>query len=271
MIQLTDVQFCVKKKEILKDITLNIKPGEKVAILGPNGCGKTTLVNIITANIQATAGNVERGQLERLDKTKVCYMMQHETLNKSIKVKEAIELFSKNKNNEYGQKLLNQFGIQHKANSYYRSLSGGEKQKLSLICSLQNQPTYFFVDEVTTGLDALSRNQLMDYFVDVVDETKTFVMVTHYLEEAEKACDRFIFMKDGRIAYDMQKSEMNVSGKSTFTLKDGTTIHVDQAEAESYMQSHFSEIATYEAKQTETLEALFQTIYGEEVLRNEHA
>lgn len=271
MIQLKNVQFRVREKEIIKNITLNIKPGEKVAILGPNGCGKTTLINIITGNIQATAGTVVRKQLAHLSKTKVCYMMQQETLNKSIKVKEALELFSENKQNSYGQKLLKQFGLDHKANSYYRSLSGGEKQKLSLICSLQNDPTYFFVDEVTTGLDAMSRNQLMDYFVDIIDEKKSFVMVTHYFEEAEQVCDRFIFIKDGVIAYDIQKGEMNTKDQSVFTLKTGKVVFVDATEAENYIQSHFAEIAAYEAKQTETLETLFQTIYGEKVMQNEHA
>lgn len=147
--------------------------------------------------------------------------------------------------------------------SSYRKLSGGEKQKLNLICSLQNNPQYFFVDEVTTGLDALSRQQLVEHFVDIVDETKTFVMVTHYLEEAEISCNRFIFIKEGRIIADMSKQTLQTGDKSIFTLEDGTEVILSQDKAEAFMRENFFQIMKYEAKGNTSLAGVFEKLYGE--------
>lgn len=261
MIKLKNVGFNASKRDILKNINLEIKPGERVAILGPNGCGKTTLVNVITENIKLTSGEMDLGDLKHLSKDKICYMMQHEELHKDMKVKEAIELFSSHNNKEKSNALLQEFGLSERANSLYRKLSGGEKQKLNLVCSLQNDPQYFFVDEITTGLDAMSRKQLIEHFLNIIDESKTFVMITHYLEEAEQACNRFVFIKNGMIIADMSKAEMTENAHCIFTLYDGEEIVVKEADAEAYMKENFAHIMKYEAKGNMSLENLFEKLY----------
>lgn len=129
MIKLENVCFSAAGKEILKQIHLEIKPGERVAILGPNGCGKTTLINVITENIKSSSGNIDRGQLAHLSKSKICYMMQHEEFHKDIKVKEAVELFRDIETpREQGQMLLKSLVWIHVCNRHIESYQG-EKNK----------------------------------------------------------------------------------------------------------------------------------------------
>lgn len=197
------------KTEVLKNITFDINKGDKVALLGNNGAGKTTLMNIINQSLKATSGNIDYGDM-KLDKKNTGYVMQNMSLPSEAKCSEIMELFAHDKESkDYGQKLMNQFKMTSFVNRRFRNLSGGQKQKLFLVSMLQNKPEYFFLDEITTGLDSESRAELFKFLSENPDvQNSTTVLVTHYIEEALQICDRFVIMKEGEIVANLKKSDL---------------------------------------------------------------
>jgi len=195
--------------QVLKDINLAIQKGERVAILGGNGSGKTTLLNLITASLKPTAGRIDFEDMA-INNQNSAYIMQHETLPDELKLSEVLQLFAKDKAAlNRGRELAEQFNLIRSSKKRFAQLSGGEKQKLLLISSLQNQPSYFFLDEITTGLDYNSREDLLDFLSKIFEtEGATLFLVTHYIEEALRLCNRFVVIKDGRIIEDFQKEEL---------------------------------------------------------------
>ena len=107
------------------------------------------------------------------------------------------------------KKLVKEFKIESYLRQRFSNLSGGQKQKLFLVSALQNSPEYFFLDEITTGLDSESRGELFKFLSSNLKvKNSTLLLVTHYLEEALQLCDRFIILKDGKIIADLQKSDL---------------------------------------------------------------
>ncbi|MCL2676399.1 MAG: ABC transporter ATP-binding protein [Streptococcaceae bacterium] len=197
------------KTEVLKNISLEIREREKIAILGSNGTGKSTLMNIINKTLTASSGNIDYEGMELTSKN-TAYIMQNMTLPNDAKVSEVIELFAQNqKNLENGKRLIKEFRMEDFLDRKYSSLSGGQKQKLFLVSAIQNQPEYFFFDEITTGLDSESREELFQFFSqDHHVQKTTLVLVTHYLEEALQICNRFVILKDGKITADLTKKDL---------------------------------------------------------------
>jgi ABC-2 type transport system ATP-binding protein len=208
-IKLTNVSLQIKKKIILNDINLTISEREKVAILGPNGAGKTTLINSIL-KMQPISKGIINNDFSKLDKWKVGYHMQDSMLNRLMTVQETIKLFLfYDKNEEYRKRLSNLLGINHLFNQRISSLSGGEKQRLLIFLTFQNEPNIIFIDEVTTGVDAKTRMTIVDFINEYIrNNNATSVFVTHYLEEADKLANRFIFMNEGNIIESGSREEL---------------------------------------------------------------
>lgn len=204
-ITLKDVSMSKKDKKILDHINLCIEEGQAVAILGPNGAGKTSLVHVMLKLNKVKEGLIEN-DFETLKPYEIGVHLQECKLNGLMKVKEIVKLFSFNKNTE---NLLEKYNLDDKLNQRIATLSGGEKQKLQLILAVQNNPKIIFLDEITTGLDVESRNNILNFLKNEVHKKgKTLVMVMHYLEEAEQLCDYYIFMKKGRIIERGNKEEL---------------------------------------------------------------
>lgn len=196
-ISLNGVNLEIKGKNILKDINLDIGEGESIAILGPNGAGKTTLINAILNLQKISQGNITN-DFESLPKYKVGFHSQEQAFNELMKVKEILDLFLFE--GEY-MSLVRKYGLEHNLNQRVRELSTGEYKKLALILLLENDPDIIFVDEITTGLDALTRRQVLDFMKKELKNTgKTVIMVTHYLEEVIEVSEKLIFLKNGEIA-----------------------------------------------------------------------
>lgn len=195
-ISLKDVSLEIKGKSILKNINLDISEGESVAILGPNGAGKTTLINIIL-NLQGISQGTVRNDFESLPKHKVGFHSQEQSFNRLMKVKEILDLFLFE--GEY-MSLVRKYGLEGNLNQKIGELSTGEHKKLALILLLENDPDIIFVDEITTGLDALTRGQVLDFMKNELKSTgKTVIMVTHYLEEVNEVSEKLIFLNNGEI------------------------------------------------------------------------
>ncbi|MFC4651322.1 ABC transporter ATP-binding protein [Lactococcus nasutitermitis] len=197
------------KTEVLKDISLEIKTGEKIALLGSNGTGKSTLMNIINQSLAPTSGKISYGEMH-LTPENTGYIMQNMTLPSDARGIEIMRLFAHDKIAvAKGAELVKNFRMTDFITRKISQLSGGQKQKLFLISALQNQPDYFFLDEITTGLDSESRTELFEFLSenDAVKQATT-VLVTHYMEEALQLCERFIILKDGKIAADLTKNDL---------------------------------------------------------------
>ena len=193
-----------RKKSILSDISLSIKKGEKVAILGPNGCGKTTLINVALGLIRPTEGTVQK-ITDILAPYQVGVHLQEQKYNGLMTVRELLDLllFS----GSYSE-LIEKYNLFPILDKRLSTLSGGEKQKVYLTAVFENNPEVFVLDEFTTSLDLDNQEYTVGYLKEGIAENKTIILVTHHFQEAELLCDRLIFLKDGRIIEDGLVSDL---------------------------------------------------------------
>ena len=191
--------------EAIKGVDFEIQPGEVFGLLGPNGAGKTSTVEILEGLRPRTGGEVSvlgfdpDKQKERLkDRIGVC--LQATNLPDKMKVEEALSLFSAFYTRSVDPKdLLRRLQLQEKHDAYYTTLSGGQKQRLALALALLNDPALLFLDEPTTGLDPQVRAEIHSLLEELRNEKRTILLTTHYIEEAERLCDRVAIMDQGKI------------------------------------------------------------------------
>ncbi len=191
--------------QAVKGIDFEIQPGEAFGLLGPNGAGKTTTVEILEGLRPRTAGQVtvlgfdpdsQRQQLK--DRIGVC--LQATNLPEKIRVREAMQVFASfYSRNVDLNKLLQRLQLEEKRDAFYGTLSGGQKQRLALALALINDPQLVFLDEPTTGLDPQVRVEIHSLLEELKREHRTILMTTHYIEEAERLCDRVAIVDEGRI------------------------------------------------------------------------
>lgn len=196
---------------VLKDINLSIFNNERIALLGSNGTGKTTLVKIIEDELTPTNGTVE-WQINKKDFLNV--MPQNDLLIPALKVKEQIALaaqISKVNNSERINRLLEQFNLKSQQNTLIAKLSGGQKRRLSLIVSTIRQSKLLILDEPTVGMDLES----IDYFWQFIDQvTGSIMVITHDFNQIDKFFSRVLLLKDGQISYDISVKEIHQHNQS---------------------------------------------------------
>ncbi|HEY6972271.1 MAG TPA: ABC transporter ATP-binding protein [Candidatus Angelobacter sp.] len=193
------------KVEAVKGIDFQVRAGEVFGILGPNGAGKTTTVEILEGLRPRSGGEArvlgydpERQKQQLKDRIGVC--LQATNLPAKIRAQEALDLFGSFYSRSISsEKLLKRLQLWEKRNAYYETLSGGQKQRLALALSLVNDPQLLFLDEPTTGLDPQIRLEIHGLIEELKAEVRTVVLTTHYIEEAERLCDRVAIMDEGRI------------------------------------------------------------------------
>ena len=189
----------------VKGIDFDVRAGEVFGLLGPNGAGKTTTVEILEGLRSRTGGRVSvlgcdpEVQTRQLkDRVGVC--LQSTNLQEKIKVHEAMELFDAFYTRTVdGDQLLHRLQLWEKRDTQYGKLSGGQKQRLALALALLNDPQVLFLDEPSAGLDPQARLEIHELVLDLRREQRTILLTTHYIEEAEKLCDRVAIVDEGRI------------------------------------------------------------------------
>ncbi len=191
--------------EALRGIDFDVQSGEVFGLLGPNGAGKTTTVEVLEGLRPRTAGEVtvlgfDPGVEVRGIKDRIGVCLQATNLPEKIRVREAIGLFAAlYSRNVDGDRLLKRLQIWEKRNQFYTHLSGGQKQRLALALALINDPQLLFLDEPTTGLDPQVRLEIHGLIEELRRDHRTIVLTTHYIEEAERLCDRVAIIDEGRI------------------------------------------------------------------------
>ena len=188
------------------DVSFTVREGEIFGILGPNGAGKTTTVECVTGLRRPDRGSIrvlgldpqaDRAQLHAV----VGVQLQASTLPARLKVGEILTLFGSFYSHPADPgELMASLGLAAKRGAYYRSLSGGLKQRLSIALALIGNPRIAVLDEMTTGLDPQARRDTWQLIEDVRARGVTIVLVTHYMDEAQRLCDRVALVDQGRIA-----------------------------------------------------------------------
>jgi ABC-2 type transport system ATP-binding protein len=189
----------------VRGIDFEVRPGEVFGLLGPNGAGKTTTVEILEGLRPRTKGDVKVlgfdpgvNVLELKDRIGVC--LQATNLPDKITVREAVDLFSAFYSRHTDPKrLLERLQLWEKRDAHYTTLSGGQKQRVALALALVNDPQLLFLDEPTTGLDPQVRLEIHSLIEEQRDAKTSIILTTHYIEEAERLCDRVAIVDQGKI------------------------------------------------------------------------
>jgi ABC-2 type transport system ATP-binding protein len=196
------------KVEAVRELDLEVHRGECFGLLGPNGAGKTTTIEILEGLLQATSGEVEilgqswdAGSAEtRRLRQKIGISLQETRLSEKLTVGETLRLFrSFYKSGRSPDELMEVVSLKSKVKSQVGKLSGGQRQRLAFACALVGDPQLLFLDEPTNGLDPQSRRQIWELLRDIQRRGCTILITTHYMDEAERLCDRVAIVDKGEV------------------------------------------------------------------------
>jgi len=191
--------------EALRGVSFEVEEGEVFGLLGPNGAGKTSTVEILEGMRTPDRGIARVCGLDPEKsgfkfKEQIGAVLQSTSLPGKIRVKEAIDLFAKfYRRHANTDDLLKRFQLEEKRTAFYSQLSGGQKQRLALAMALVNDPSVVFLDEPTAGLDPQVRREIYDIIEELKRDKKTVLLTTHYIEEAERLCDRVAIVDQGSV------------------------------------------------------------------------
>jgi ABC-2 type transport system ATP-binding protein len=187
------------------DVSFEVRPGEIFGIIGPNGSGKTTTVECLQGLRRADGGTIDvlgmdpRREPDAL-RRRIGAQLQESALPDRIKVWEALDLFAAlTPQDSDWETLIGRWGLADKRDSMFGTLSGGQQQRLFIALALVNNPEIVFLDEMTTGLDPASRRVAWSLIEQLRGLGTTVVLVTHFMDEAERLCDRIVVIDGGRV------------------------------------------------------------------------
>src|SRR5437879_9274888 len=191
--------------EAVRGVSFNVEQGEVFGLLGPNGAGRATPIEILEGLRGPDGGRVSVCGLDpqresAAVKHEIGAALQSTSLPDKLRVMEALRLFASfYKRGRKPEELLKRFGLEEKRNTFYSQLSGGQKQRLALAMALVNDPKVLFFDEPTAGLDPQVRREIYDVIEELRRDKKTLLLTTHYIEEAERLCDRVAIVDHGKV------------------------------------------------------------------------
>ena len=202
--------------EALKNLKLEVKEGEIFGLLGPNGAGKSTFINILGGSVIKTEGKVnvwgfDLDKNPRQVRASIGIVPQEVNVDPFFSPKDLLELqaglYGVKKKDRITDTILKLVSLEKQANSYSRSLSGGMKRRLMVAKAMVHQPPIVILDEPTAGVDVELRKKLWDNVKSLNEKGVTIILTTHYLEEAEKMCDRIGILSQGElVALDTTKN-----------------------------------------------------------------
>ena len=216
LLEIKNIRKSFDGNEILKDISLNVEKGEVIVILGPSGCGKSTLLRCINGLEQIQGGEIlldgevisNRKKDMHLIRQKIGMVFQSYDLFPHLNVMKNLLLGPKHAHDlnlnmdevkKEAEMWLDRVGLSDKKNAYPRQLSGGQKQRVAIVRMLCLHPEVMLFDEVTAALDPEMVREVLDVMMNLANDGKTMLIVTHQLEFARAVADKIIFMDEGAI------------------------------------------------------------------------
>ncbi|MGY8747203.1 MAG: ABC transporter ATP-binding protein [Pirellulales bacterium] len=191
--------------EAVQGINFSVEVGECYGVLGPNGAGKTTTIEILEGLLAATSGTAEVLSMDWKNnataiRERIGVSLQETQLSERLSVGETLSLFRSFYHSGISPaEAMARVSLQEKENAWIKTLSGGQKQRLAVATALVGDPELVFLDEPTTGLDPSSRRELWEIIENFKADGKTVLITTHYMEEAERLCDRVAIFDAGKI------------------------------------------------------------------------
>ncbi|MDY2631532.1 ABC transporter ATP-binding protein [Clostridium sp.] len=202
LLEVNNISKRIKGKEILKGISFNLEQGKVLGIMGPNGQGKTTLLNVIQGFLKADNGEIKinGNPQSALTKNDISFLQDANIFNKSMRIKDAINLyvdffddFDKEKVNYY----LDFMNLD--SSSRIKDLSKGMMEKFNLSLALSRKAKLYMLDEPISGVDPVAREKILDAILENLSEDSSMIITTHYIGELERIFDEVIFLGDGKI------------------------------------------------------------------------
>jgi len=205
LVQVDSLRKTYGQTVAVDDISFQVYQGEIFGMVGPNGAGKTTTIECIEGLREPDGGQIRVLGLDPHEqgyelRSRIGVQLQQSALQDRLKVWEALDLFATLALHPVPwEPLLGQLGLAESRDEAFAKLSGGQKQRLFIALALVNDPELLFLDELTTGLDPQARRAMWDLVRNVREQGKTVFLTTHYMEEAERLCDRVAILDHGRI------------------------------------------------------------------------
>lgn len=212
MIEIKSLTKCVKKKNIIDDISFNVKSGEIFALLGRNGAGKSTTIKTILGFVRPTSGTVS------ISKSSIGYLPENPyyydflTLYELLSFSLSAAKISKNKDQKI-KALADKVGMSKELNKQLRKFSKGMIQRSGIAAALIHEPELIILDEPMSGLDPLGRKMVFDLVMELRGKGSTILFCSHILTDVERLCDTAVIMDKGRIVKTVSKEELNLASK----------------------------------------------------------
>lgn len=295
MLSVQELSKAFGKKQIVKNISFDIQEGEILGFLGPNGAGKSTTIEIIAGLEKESSGHVTLNGKKIIENdryNRIGVQLQSAELYGELTVRETLLLFlSFHNREEFLEKHIKLTKLEPFINQKIKTLSGGQKQRLSLSLALSNNPDLVILDEPTVGLDPQSRRLLWSIIGDLKSDGRTILLTTHFMDEAQKLCDRVAILNEGKILLIDKVDNLLKTMKNRFSIivetepdispllslddmefeKDDQKIIIKTEATESVLNEVMMKITSYELElkkiviQESNLEDLFIELTGKEL------
>ena len=216
MIEIKDINKKFGKLEVLKNVNLSCKKGECIALIGPNGCGKTTLIKSILGMVIPDTGSIDfNGKSilkEYLYRSQIGYMPQIGRYPDNMTIGQIIEMIKtiRNSNTELDEDLLKAFELEKMFDKQMRTLSGGTTQKVSAVLAFLFNPDVLILDEPTAGLDPLASEILKEKIIKEKEKGKLVLITSHLLSELDDLITEIIFMQEGEVRFHKKVEDLKV-------------------------------------------------------------
>jgi len=205
VIEVSDLRKVYGERTVVDGVSFAVEQGEIFGILGPNGAGKTTTVECIGGLRRRDGGTIRVAGMDPAAegvafRTALGIQLQESRLPDKMSVREALDLYASFYPRPHDPNdLLERLGLVEQRSTYFSKLSGGQKQRLSVALALVGNPRVAILDELTTGLDPVARREVWDLLEDLRGTGVTLLLVSHFMEEAERLCDRVVVIDHGRV------------------------------------------------------------------------
>ncbi len=219
MIEIKDINKRFGKLEVLKNVTLSCKKGECIALIGPNGCGKTTLIKSVLGMVLPDKGSIEfNGKSvlgEYIYREKIGYMPQIGRYPDNMTIGQIIDMIKtiRNSDQELDEDLLKAFALEKMFDKQMRTLSGGTTQKVSAVLAFLFNPDVLILDEPTAGLDPLASEILKEKIIKEKQKGKLILITSHLLSELDDLITELIFMQDGEVHFHKRVEDLKAETK----------------------------------------------------------